>query len=93
MSKPTNGILQSERAVRALCFAGTSVRITPAGDRGVSAGRGEGRASGSSPRPWERSAFNASHVLETLLTRAPRHGCERDGARRNKPRDKETRSE
>lgn len=68
-SKCSNGVLQLERGVRPLYFIGTSVRS------GLTSGA---RARAGSSRPWERSAFNVSHVLRRYYQRrAP----ERDGAR------------
>lgn len=78
----SNNILQLERAVRALYFIGTSVRsrITRSGREGARGAR-LARA-----RPWERSAFNVSHVLETLL---PRREHKRDAQRATHEPDKD----
>lgn len=74
--------MQLERAVRALYFIGTSVRsrITRSGQGGARGAR-LARA-----RPWERSAFNVSHVLETLL---PRREMEREAQRTSYGQDKD----
>lgn len=79
----SNSILQLERAVRALYFIGTSVRsrITRSGRVGArGACRGAREARLARARPWERSAFNVSHVLETLLPR-PREQTRRTARR------------
>lgn len=72
-TKSSNSVLQLERAVH----SGTLFHWHECPEWSHARGGEGARGGGPSGPPWERSAFNVSHVLETLLQ------SKRDRARQN----------